>query len=230
MPLKLLVVDHDTATLELVQDVFRSRSVQLYTARDSVRAVAPIVEEKFDGFLVEVNMPNVDGCRLAHWIRQSSRNGRAPIIHMSTRPDTQTMHRAFEAGGTFFLVKPLDRGSLSRLFQATRGIMMQERRRYWRIPLSIALHCAVGPRALWGCRIRNLSVTGMLFQGNGSLHPGVKVYLAFSLPDNRGALISAWGTVVRVDDRGQVGVRFTRLSQADHRRILERIARESDAA
>ena len=108
--------------------------------------------------------------------------------------------------------------------------MMQERRRYWRIPLSISLHCAVGPRALWGCRIRNLSVTGMLFQGNGSLHPGVKVYLAFSLPDNRGALISAWGTVVRVDDRGQVGVRFIRLSHADYRRILEQIARESDAA
>lgn len=230
MPLKLLVVDHDTATLELVQDVFRSRSVQLYTARDSVRAVAPIVEEKFDGFLLELNMPNVDGYRLAHWIRQSSRNGRAPIIHMSARPDTQAMHRAFEAGGTFFLVKPLDRGSLSRLLRATRGIMIQERRRYWRIPLSGPLHCAVGPKALSGYRIRNLSATGMLIQGDSFLHPGARIYLAFSLPDSRGSLISAWGTVVRVDDRGQVGIRFVRLSQADHRRILERIARESDAA
>jgi CheY-like chemotaxis protein len=230
MPLKLLVVDYDVTTLEMVQDVFHSSSVQICTASDSALAVAPIEEEKFDGFLLEVNMPNVDGCRLARWIRKSSRNGRAPIIHMSTRPDAQTMHRAFEAGGTFFLVKPLERWRLSQLLRSTSGIMLQERRRYWRIPLSIPVHCSVGSRRLSGCTIRNLSVTGMLFQGDGSLHHRAKVRLAFYLSQSFRSLISARGTVVRVDDCGQVGVRFTGLSQADHRRILERISTESDTA
>src|ERR1051325_11678625 len=53
-------------------------------------------------------------------------------------------------------------------------------------------------------------------------------YLAFSL-SNR-SVVSAWGKVVRVDEAGQAGVRFTRLSRMDYQQILERIALESDAA
>jgi len=230
MPLKLLVVDPDTTTLALVEGVFSSHGVHVHTAKDGVQAVAPIVEEKFDGFLLEVNLPNTDGCQLSHWIRQSSRNGRAPIIHMSARSDPQVMDRAFQAGGTFFLIKPLDRVRLMRLFRSTSGIMLQERRRYWRIPLSIPSRCEVGSRKLSGCSIRNLSVTGVLLEADGALHPGAKVYLLFSMDQSDPFPVSAWGTVVRVNDRGQAGVRFTCLSQADYSRILDRIAAESDAA
>lgn len=230
MPLKLLVVDHDATTLAMVEGVFSSHGVHIHTARDGAQAVAPIVEEKFDGFLLEVDLPNTDGCLLSHWIRRSSRNGRAPIIHMSARQDPQVMDRAFQSGGTFFLVKPLDRLRLMRLFRSTSGIMLQERRRYWRIPLSIPAQCHVGSRKLTGCSVRNLSVTGVLLEADGSLHPGVKVSLAFSLTQSDPIPISAWGTVVRVDDSGHAGVRFTCLRQADYSRILDRIAAESDAA
>jgi CheY-like chemotaxis protein len=230
MPLKLLVVDHDPTTLALVEGVFSSHGVHVHTARDGVQAVAPIVEEKFDGFLLELNLPNTDGCQLSHWIRQSSRNGRAPIIHMSARHDPQIMDRAFQAGGTFFLVKPLDRARLMRLFRSTSGIMLQERRRYWRIPLSAPSRCLVGSREISGCLIRNLSVTGVLLEGGGSLHPGTRVYLVFLLDQSDPTPISTWGTVVRVDDSGRVGIRFTCISHADYSRILDRIATESDAA
>ena len=228
MPLKLLVVDHDADTLELVHDVFGSERVETHTATDGAQAVAPIMERKFDGFLLEMEMPNTDGCRLASWIRQSPRNSHAPIIHMSSRHDAETVKRAYDAGGTFFLVKPLDRVRLSKLLRSTGAIMLDERRRYWRIPTSIPLQCAVGSREIPGCTIRNLSVTGMLVRGDGSLLPQTPVYLAFSL-SNR-SVVSAWGKVVRVDEAGQAGVRFTRLSRMDYQQILERIALESDAA
>ena len=230
MPLKLLVVDHDPATLDLVQDVFDSHRVETHVARDGVKAIAPIVEGKFDGFLLEMNMPNVDGCALASWIRQSGRNSRAPIIHMSARHDAETMHRAFEAGGTLFLTKPLDRWRLSRLLRSTSGIMLHERRRYWRIPLSAPTHCAVGSREYSGYTVRNLSTTGVLLRGDGSLPPRADVYVVFPLAQNDRSLVSARGKVVRVDDCGQAGVHFTHLSTADHQRILERIAAESDNA
>lgn len=228
MPLKIMAVDSDAATLELIQEIFCPHNVQMY--KDGVHAVAPIVEEKFDGFLLEMDMPNMDGCRLAQWIRQSSRNNRAPIIHMSALSDSQIMHRSFEAGGTFFLVKPLDRDCLLRLFRSTAGVMLQERRRYWRIPLSIPAHCSVGSRELSGCSIRNLSATGMLLRCGGTLNPGTEVYLAFSLSKSQRSMVSAWGTVVRQDELGQAGLRFNRMSQFDRQRILERIALESDAA
>ena len=230
MPLKLLVVDHDTATLAMVEGVFSSHGVHIHTARDGAQAVAPSVEEKFDGFLLEMELPNTDGCQLSHWIRQSTRNSRAPIIHMSARPDPLLMDRAFQSGGTFFLVKPLDRGRLMRLFRSTSGIMLQERRRYWRIHLACPSQCKVGSQELSGCSIRNLSLTGALLETGVPLHPGVSVFLAFSLAESDPFPISAWGTVVRVDDCGQAGVRFSCLSQADYNRVLDRIAAESDAA
>jgi len=230
MPLKLMVVDHDAATLAMVEGVFSSHGVEVHTARDGAEAVAPIVEEKFDGFLLEVSLPNTDGCQLSSWVRKSTRNARAPIIHMSARPDPQTMQRAFQAGGTFFLTKPLDRGRLMRLFRSTSGIMLQERRRYWRIPLSVPSQCSVGSRELSGCSIRDLSVTGVLLECGGSLYPGAKVYLIFSLAPSDPFPVSASGTVVRIDDAGRAGIRFAFLKQFDYGRILDRISVESDAA
>lgn len=230
MPLKLMVVDHDPATLKMVEGVFCGQGVQLRIANDGVQAVAPIVEEQFDGFLLEVNLPNTDGCQLSHWIRQSSRNGRAPIIHMSAQNDPKVMHQAFRAGGTFFLLKPLDRGRLMRLFRSTSGIMLQERRRYWRIPLSNPVQCTVGKKELPGCSLRNLSITGVLVANDGSLRPGTEAYLVFSLGQPDPIPIAAWGTVVRVDEDGNAGIRFISLSQHDYSRILDRIAAVSDAA
>jgi hypothetical protein len=66
----------------------------------------------------------------------------------------------------------------------------------------------------------NLSQSGLLFQGDGSLVPGNVGQLSFRLPRQK-LPINAQGIVVRADQKQQVGVRFTEISEHDRQRIRD---------
>src|SRR5579885_138563 len=134
MPLKVLVAEHETATLALMREVFNAHSV---LARMMDAESKDIVNrEKFDGIFTDLVLPSGDGIQFVRRIRESSWNQQTPIIILSRKGDTATRVRAFEAGASFFLEKPVDRALLTRLIMTTRGAMAEERRRSRRVPLS----------------------------------------------------------------------------------------------
>lgn len=54
------------------------------------------------------------------------------------------MQDAFAIGATFFLQKPVDRHKLSRLFRSVSGGMLENRRKYTRVPIQTDVTCTVG--------------------------------------------------------------------------------------
>jgi len=129
VPIKVLIVEDDAASLELVQEVLRSLGAEVYPLGDSLQAAALVESQKFDGVFLDLLMPALDGFELARRIRRSKINGRTPIIVLSGSEDRQTMARAFEAGATFFLAKPLEKRKLVRLYNTALGSMLNESRR-----------------------------------------------------------------------------------------------------
>lgn len=226
MPLKVLVVEDDVPTLELMFEVLRSLGVEVRPISDSQQAVTLINQEKFDGVFLDLMMPKVDGFELARQIRQSSRNRRTPIVIVTGREDKQTMEQAFAAGGTFFLQKPVDKHRLIRLLNTTRGAMLEERRRLNRVPVHTEVMCQVGTRKITGMSV-NLSQSGILFEGDGSVVLGNVVRLLFRLP-KQGLAIDVEGIVVRVDEKQRVGVRFTQISVEDRQRIRDFVTSQMD--
>jgi hypothetical protein len=105
--------------------------------------------------------------------------------------------------------------------------MFDERHRYSRIPLTIPIQCFVGARELPECKVRNLSSTGMLLAGDGTIHPREKVRLLFRLEENS-PIIPARAQVVWVADDQLAGVRFLAIGTDDRKRIRTRIAAEID--
>src|SRR5262249_13003396 len=109
----------------------------------------------------------------------------------------------------------------------TRGAMLDERRRYHRVPLAGSLRCSVGEREITGCSVRNVSQTGILFAANGGLQPNNKVLLSFALePGERPVIVR--GEVVRIDAAGQVGCRFLSMTAEDREQIRKWIGHEID--
>lgn len=146
--LKLLVVEDDAASLELMTEVFRSLKAEVHPVSDSQEAARRVNQEKFDGIFLDLEMPNLNGFDLARGIRKASWNKLTPIIIVTGRDERETMQEAFAVGATFFLQKPLDRQKLSRLFRTVRGGMLENRRRYTRVPLQTDVTCAVGSRTM----------------------------------------------------------------------------------
>jgi CheY-like chemotaxis protein len=221
-PLKLLVVEDNIPSLELMTEVFTSLKAEVHPISDSERAVGIVNREKFDGIFLDLEMPNLNGFDLARIIRKSSWNKSTPIIIVTGRDERQTMRDAFAIGATFFLQKPVDRQKLSILFRTVSGGMLENRRKYARVPIQADVACTVGSRTLRGVSW-NLSQGGMQVEVF-DLKPKDTVRLSFQLPVS-GVVIDAAGVVVWGNEQRQ-GIQFTSVgtqSQEAIRRFMAEV-------
>ena len=228
MSLKILVVDDDVPTLELMVTVLSSLGVKTRAMSDSSEAATLIHQEKFDGIFLDLMMPNVDGFELARRIRQSSRNKHTPIVIITARDDKQTMAQAFKAGGTFFLNKPVDKARLTGLLNTTRGAMHEERRRSERISFRNEVTYKIGPLKMSGMGY-TLSMDGILFQAVSPLEPESTVGLSFRLAKQESP-IEVGGVVTHFDEEMRARVRFTQIATKDHQRIKNFVTSQMDAS
>ena len=218
--LKLLVVEDDIPSLELMSEVFTSLEAEVLPISDSREAVRLIDKEKFDGIFLDLEMPHVHGFELARRIRSSSWNKATPIVAVTGRNEKQTMQDAFAVGVSFFIQKPIDRQKLSILFRTVRGGMLENRRRSVRVPLQTDVTCEVGPRKFRGVTW-NLSQGGIQVEAEG-LKQGDTVQLSFRLPVSQ-IDISAAGTVLWASETRQ-GIRFANVSEQNLKSIRRYIS------
>lgn len=219
-PLKLLVVEDNIPSLELMTEVFTSLKAEVRAISDSEKAVGVVNQEKFDGVFLDLEMPKLNGFDLARLIRKSSWNKSTPIVIVTGREDRQTMQDAFAIGATFFLQKPVDRQKLSALFRTVSGGMIENRRKSARVPIQADIACTVGSRILRGVSW-NLSQGGMQVEV-GDLKPKDAVRLSFHLPVS-GAVIDAAGIVVWANASRQ-GIQFTSVSPQSQQSIRQFMA------
>lgn len=218
--LKLLIVEDDAASLELMQEVFLSLKADVRGVNESSKAAELVNQERFDGIFLDLEMPRMNGFDLARWIRNSSWNRSTPIIIVTGRDDRHTMEHVFASGATFYLQKPVDRQKLSNLYRTVRGSLYESRRRFVRVPLHTDVMCTVDSRQLRG-------VTWNLSQGGiqvdvGGLNLKDSVRITFRLPSS-GTLIETYGVVVWNGEKRQ-GIRFDHLSTKHEQAIRELIA------
>jgi CheY-like chemotaxis protein len=219
-PLKLLIVEDNLASLELMAEVFTSLKAAVHPVSDSEKAVGMVNQEKFDGIFLDLEMPKLSGFDLARLIRKSSWNKSTPIIIVTGREERQTMQEAFAIGATFFLQKPVDRQKLSTLFRTVIGGVLENRRRNTRVPLQTEVICTMGSRTVRGIAW-NLSEGGMQLEASG-LQSKDKVRLFFRFPASR-IPIDVIGTVAWVGEKRQ-GIQFTTLRAEAQQSIREYIA------
>jgi CheY-like chemotaxis protein len=218
--LKLLIVEDDPPSLELMEEVFLSLKAEVRGISESGKAAELVNRERFDGIFLDLEMPSMNGFDLSRWIRNSSWNRSTPIIIVTGRDDRQTMQQVFANGATFFLQKPVDRQKLTNLFRTVRGTMFENRRRYARIPLKADVLCTTDSRQIKGVTW-NLSEGGMQVEADG-LKAGHNVRVSFRLPSS-GIVIDATCAVVWVGESRQ-GIRFEHINPKHTQAIRDFIA------
>jgi uncharacterized protein (TIGR02266 family) len=226
VPIRVLVVEDDRPTLEMMNEVLTSLNVEVCAMQDSAEAALLVHRERFDGIFLDLQMPKMDGFELAQHIRASSWNKSAPIIVVTGQDDSKTMQKAFGCGATFFLQKPVDRQRLTNLFKATRGRMFDNRRQFVRVPLHTEVTCQVEHQTLQG-HSSNISQGGILFEVGRRIEPGTAVRVSFTLPGSN-LKIEASGVVARVDEKLRIGVRFSQIGLQELEAIRELMRQEGD--
>jgi signal transduction histidine kinase len=107
-PLHLLFVDDDPILREFAQVHLASEKGQVSLAGDGEEALTHIRSQGCDLVLLDLEMPKLDGFQVLDALRGQEATKRLPVIVITGREDVVAIDRAFAAGASSFIVKPIN--------------------------------------------------------------------------------------------------------------------------
>lgn len=108
---RVLVVDDDEDTRDLVAAMVRSRGMSVVTAPDGPSGVEAAMSGPFDVIIVDVVMPGVDGIEVLHEIHAHV-DSTVPVVTMTAQPRRAPKSTSLGQGAVAHLRKPLQRSVL----------------------------------------------------------------------------------------------------------------------
>lgn len=126
-PVRVMVVDDDTTTVELLERQLRDSGYVVRSAASGADALRLMAEWKPQIVVLDWIMPGMDGTEVCRQIRALAADQYTYVIMVTVLVEKHRIVEAFEAGVDDFLSKPLDRGELlARLHAATRTIRLHK--------------------------------------------------------------------------------------------------------
>jgi diguanylate cyclase (GGDEF)-like protein len=105
---KILVVDDDVFSANLIDNCLRSAGFMSSYCCDSQRALDMIFAELPDLVVMDVVMPGIDGFDLCRRLRAHPAMQLTPIIFVTRRGDVEQRVAGLEAGGNDYIAKPFE--------------------------------------------------------------------------------------------------------------------------
>ena len=112
---RLLLVEDSPANQEMIRLFLEKESYDIAFAGTGVEALALFVPGRFDIVLMDMEMPEMDGCTATEAIRRleaASGAPRTPVLMLSAHAFADYERKALAAGCDAFLTKPVRKGAL----------------------------------------------------------------------------------------------------------------------
>lgn len=219
MPSRVLVVDDDPVICELIQEVLSSADMESLTLTSSSQAASHLGTEKFAAIFLDVHMPSPNGIELTQQIRASRLNRTTPVAIITGEGDNTVLGRAFKAGASFFLFKPIDRHRVLRLLRVSADSIQRERRRFQRVRVTCKVSIESESERLSGTTL-DLSLNGLFVETSRALPLGSAVRVSVELRPGTPPLRVA-ARVVRVLGDKRMGLQIENAGPAETKRFQE---------
>ncbi len=120
---KLLIAEDNEINMEIATEILSMHDVQVVQAWDGQQAVerfSASQPHEFDAILMDMQMPNMNGCQAAQAIRMLERADAAtiPIIAVTANAFPEDIAKTQAAGMNAHIVKPIDFAVLCQLLQS----------------------------------------------------------------------------------------------------------------
>jgi two-component system chemotaxis response regulator CheY len=103
---RILIID-DAATVRMYhRSILQDAGYEVDEAINGMEALEKALQSQFDLYLVDVNMPKLDGYGFLRELR-SQDMAQAPAIMISTEASGADRQRAYAAGANLYIVKPI---------------------------------------------------------------------------------------------------------------------------
>ena len=102
----ILIVD-DAATVRMYhRDILEEAGYKVDKAINGIEALEKALITPYDLYLVDVNMPILDGYSFIRELRGHADIPQAPAVMISTEAKANDQIKAFEAGANLYIIKP----------------------------------------------------------------------------------------------------------------------------
>lgn len=102
--MKVLIVEDDNQLNLTLTRYFEKTDFKVITAKDGLSAIEHIDTLNFDLFIIDINIPNINGLELISHIRKTDIN--TPIIVITAALEIENFTAAFENGCSEYIKKP----------------------------------------------------------------------------------------------------------------------------
>jgi len=133
---RIIVADDQPFHLAPVEVILSSAGYEVITATNGREVLDKAANFAPDLFLLDVDMPELDGFETCCCLKDDPEFKDIPIIFMSAEDGIAAIDCAFELGGNDFLAKPFNRSEMlvrvrahfARFYRAKRVLIGQSRR------------------------------------------------------------------------------------------------------
>lgn len=221
---RVLLVSNDALTIEQLSESIKRFALLPEQCPDVLFALERLQRAKFEAVVVDFRLGSQCEAVRLEGVRQSASNEHAVVFAVSEGEGEAA--EAFEAGSTFLLRRPLSAASIDLSLKAAYGLIIRERRRYFRCPVEVPV--AILRTAMTTIRGHtvNISEGGMSVTVAAPLGLGDQARLQFTLPGDDSQFVLE-STVCWAQER-RFGLQF--LSPHQTSRLQEWLSRRLEAA
>ncbi len=102
-----LVVDDSEIVRKIMSNLVKKLGFNPVEAVDGLDAIEKSLEHDVSLFVVDINMPGLDGISFVKRLRKTARYRNTPVVIVSTESGENDMRMAFEAGADLYFTKPV---------------------------------------------------------------------------------------------------------------------------
>ncbi len=219
-----LVVCKDEPTRQLIIESLQPLAIQPEICQDVFAAAGLLSRRKFEAVIVDLLLG--DGAVLiVEQLRFSRANRTAVTFAISTGDGDQAL--AVRLDSTFVLQRPLSAASVSQTLRAAYGLVVRERRRYFRCPVAVPIFVRAREPEEFLCQTVNISEGGVAIRTRTMPDTTLPAAVRFSLPERSDQLFAEtrvrWRGLV-----GLVGLEFQSMDSPQRSELQEWLARKLD--
>jgi hypothetical protein len=220
-----LLVSADPITIKQFSLALRELSISADVGLDAAGAVRLLNCRKFDAVIVDLQLGEQCGLILDEVHRLSSNRTAVTFAISDGEVDATAIFRRRTG---FIFGKPLSPQSIRNTFRAAYGLILRERRRYFRCPISNPVTILRRNMPEVRCHSVNISEGGMAVSTSVPLNAGESVRVRFTISDHKVPFV-AESTVCWLKT-GYLGVRFVSLSAERKSELQEWLSRKLEEA
>ena len=102
----ILIVDDNPRNVEVVANLLSGDNYDIEFAVSGMEALEWVDRASFDLILMDIMMPGIDGYEACRKIKEKEACRDIPVIFLTAKTDTESLSKAFQAGGVDYVSKP----------------------------------------------------------------------------------------------------------------------------